>query len=248
MIKVLAFNGSPRGKNGNTEKILQPFLEGMSEAGASAEILYLKDLSIRECLGCYACHMRTPGICAIKDDMEWVLEKMMSTDIIVFATPLYVFTVSAYLKTLMDRMMILGDLKIIVVNGRTAHPPRFPEKKWQWVLISNAGFPEKEHFGALEDTFERFANAFGGGTHVTLVGSILKGMGELFRVKALLPNFQWFFDVCKQAGREVILDGCISQKTQEILDRPLLDLPLEDLTSICNQYIEKAAQLLRKKT
>ena len=139
---MLAFNGSPRGKNGNTEKILQPFLEGMSEAGASAEILYLKDLSIRECLGCYACHMRTPGICAIKDDMEWVLEKMMSTDIIVFATPLYVFTVSAYLKTLMDRMMILGDLKIIVVNGRTAHPPR---RRRSWARTPTGARRRRRH-------------------------------------------------------------------------------------------------------
>jgi FMN-dependent NADH-azoreductase len=245
MKNVLAFNGSPRGKNGNTEKILKPFLEGATQAGATAETLYLKDLNIHECLGCYTCHMKTPGICAIKDDMEIVLKKMLASDILVFATPLYVFTVSALLKTLMDRMMILGDMKIIIANGRTAHPPRFPEKKWQWVLISNAGFPEREHFGALEDTFARFAHAFGGGTHATLSGSILKGMGEIFRVKALLPGFQWFFDACTQAGKETILDGKFSPATQEILDRPLLDLPLQDLVNMTNQYIDKAAQIIR---
>ena len=72
-------------------------------------------------------------------------------------------------------------------------------------------------------------------------------MGEIFRVKALLPGFQWFFDACTQAGKETVLDGKISPSTQEILDRPLLDLPLQDLVNMTNQYIDKAAQILGRK-
>ena len=247
MKTVLAFNGSPRGAKGNTEKILQPFLEGVQEGGASAETLYLKDLDINECRGCYACHMITPGKCAIKDDMGMVLEKIMKADIIVFATPLYVFTVSALMKVLLDRFMILGDLKLLYVDdGLTSHPPRYPDKKWQWVLISNAGFPEREQFKALELTFEMFSWAFGGGTHVALVGKILKGMGEILKVKSLLPQFQWFFDACRMAGNEVVQKGEITKETQEILDRPFLDLPVKDLVAMSNQYIEKATEVFQR--
>ena len=129
MKTVLAFNGSPRGAQGNTEKILQPFLDGVRECGGSVETLYLKDLDINECRGCYACHMKTPGKCIIKDDMAMVLEKIMKADIVVFATPLYVFTVSALMKALLDRLIILGDLRLSHVDGLTVHPPRYPDKK-----------------------------------------------------------------------------------------------------------------------
>jgi putative NADPH-quinone reductase len=245
--KVLAFNGSPRGAQGNTEKILQPFLNGIREGGGSAETLYLKDLDINECRGCYACHMKTPGTCVIKDDMGMVLGKIMKADIIVFATPLYVFTVSALMKALLDRLIVLGDLRLSQVDGLTVHPPRYPDKRWQWVLISNAGFPEREQFKALELTFDMFAWAFGGGTHVALVGKILKGMGEILTVKPLLPQFEWFFDACTAAGNEVAQKGEITKETQEILDRPFIDLPIAELVNIINQYIEKATEVLSRK-
>ncbi|HPQ45580.1 MAG TPA: flavodoxin family protein [Syntrophales bacterium] len=244
MKTVLALNGSPRGAKGNTEKILQPFLDGVREGEASAETLYLKDLDINECRGCYACHMKTPGRCVIKDDMEMILGKIMKADILVFATPLYVFTVSALMKTLMDRLIVLGDLRLAHVDGLTVHPPRYPHKKWQWVLISNAGFPEREQFKALELTFDMFAWAFGGGTNVALVGKILKGMGEILTVKPLLPQFQWFFDACRTAGREIVQQGWIAKETQEVLDRPFIDLPIEDLVNMSNRYIEKATEVI----
>jgi putative NADPH-quinone reductase len=237
---ILAFNGSPRTCRGNTEKILQPFLEGAATAGAATETLYLKDLNIRECQGCYACHMLTPGKCAIKDDMAWIMKKMLAADVLVFASPLYVFTVSAYLKALLDRMMIFGTLKLEVVDGVVVHPPRFPERKWRWVIISNAGFPEQELFGPLAELFRRFAWAIGGGTQVTIAGMILKGMGELFSVPSMLPNYQWFFDACRQAGVDVVRGAMIAPSTQAVLDRPLSDVSPDEFAAVSNTFIDLA--------
>jgi putative NADPH-quinone reductase len=245
MKTVLAVNGSPRGKRGNTDKILQPFLDGMRDAGAKVEMLYLKDLAIAECRGCYTCQMITPGECVIKDDMDWIVDEMLKADVMVFATPLYVFTVTALMKAFMDRMIVLGDLKLIYVDGLSAHPPLHADKKWEWVLISNAGFPERAQFTALEETFRKFAWAIGGGTHAKLAGSILKGMGEILTVKQLLPEFQWFFDACRKAGSEVVKKGSIAPETQAVLDRPFLDLPPEELVHMCNHFIEKATKVLR---
>lgn len=246
MTKILAINGSPRARRGNTDKILQPFLEGAAEAGAVTETLYLKDLRIQECRGCYACHMLTPGRCVLKDDMAGVTEKMLEAEVLVFASPLYVFSVSALLKALLDRMIVFGSLDLEVKDGVVVHPARWPEKKWTWVVISNAGFPEREHFAPLEDLFRRFARAIGGGTQVTIGGMILKGMGEMFSVPALLPNYEWFFDACRQAGREVVRDGSIAEATQEILDRPLVDISMEEFAAMSNAFIEMAAKKARR--
>ena len=95
-MKVLAFNGSPRGKRSNTDRILQPFLEGTKDAEVETETIYLKNLEIKPCLGCFACCTKTPGVCVQKDDMASLLEKIRHADVIVYATPLYVFTVSGH--------------------------------------------------------------------------------------------------------------------------------------------------------
>jgi putative NADPH-quinone reductase len=238
-VQIVAFNGSPRTRRGNTEKILQPFLEGAAAAGAVTETLYLKDLKIMECQGCYACHMLTPGKCAVKDDMTWIMEKMLAADMLVFASPLYFFTVSAYMKALLDRMMIFGSLKLEVVNGVMVHPPRFPERKWRWVVISNAGFPEQDIFRPMEELFRRAAWTVGGGSHVAIAGMIFRSMGELFSVPAMLPGYQWYFDACRQAGADVVLSGQIAPSTQAVLDRPLLDVSSEEFAALSNSVIDQ---------
>jgi len=233
---------------GNTEKILQPFLEGMRAAGATTVTLYLKKMKITPCQGCYNCHWKTPGQCVMKDDMQQVLEMMDAANIVVFATPLYVFTVTTYMKAVLDRMMVLGDLKLEYINGMTGHPPRNLEKKWKWVLVSNAGFPEQEHFDPLQDLFRRFARAIGGGNYATLSASICKGMGELLSVKPLLPGFEWFFETCRQAGKEMIETGDIQPSTRKTLNRPLMDISAEEFVDLANVNIEKAAKLIRERT
>jgi len=94
-VKVLAINGSPRGPRGNTDRILQPFLEGAREAGAETETIYLKDKKINYCLGCFTCWTKTPGVCVHQDDMPKLLEKMRQAHVLVYASPLYIFTVTA---------------------------------------------------------------------------------------------------------------------------------------------------------
>ena len=111
-----------------------------------------------------------------------------------------------------------------MVDGITVHPPRWADVKWDWVLISNAGFPEDEHFNPLRDMFERFAKAIGGGEYARVKLSICKGMGELLSNKPLLPEFEWFFDACRRAGREFVQDGCVQEETLAVLDRPFLEV------------------------
>jgi len=63
-MKVLAINSSPNMDKGNTARILGPFLDGMSEAGAEVELLYTRKLKINPCYGEYDCWLKTPGKCS----------------------------------------------------------------------------------------------------------------------------------------------------------------------------------------
>ncbi len=87
-MKILAFNGSPRAKDSHTDFILQPFLDGAREAGASTETLYLKNHNIKPCTGCNTCWLLTPGVCKIKDNMSGILEKILEVNALIFTSPL----------------------------------------------------------------------------------------------------------------------------------------------------------------
>jgi Multimeric flavodoxin WrbA len=75
---------------------------GARDAGHQAEKIFLHDRNINFCLGCLACQ-NNGGICAQKDDMAEILEKMAEADVLVMATPIYFYNMNAQLKALIDR-------------------------------------------------------------------------------------------------------------------------------------------------
>ncbi len=221
-MKIFAVNGSPRGKAGNTECLLQPFLEGTREAGAETEVVYLKDRKINYCVGCFNCWTVTPGVCIHKDDMPALLEKMRLADMWVFASPLYVFSVTAQMKTFMDRILPLALPYIRKRGNQYIHPMRH-EDAWpkKVVVISNCGYPERHHFAGMMETFRGLTSA----PDMELIAAILCSAGAILRQKALRSRTQWYIDATRRAGREVVELGKITPETQEILDRPLITDP-----------------------
>lgn len=98
--KVLILSTSPR-KGGNSETLSQAFADGAKDAGNDVETIYLRDKNLSFCKGCLACQ-RT-GRCIIKDDAAEITEKMCVADVLVFATPIYYYSVSGQMKTMLDR-------------------------------------------------------------------------------------------------------------------------------------------------
>ena len=220
-MNILAINGSPRGTKGNTERLLEPFLQGARDAGARTEVVYLKDQRIEHCLGCFACWTQTPGVCVQKDDMPALLEKVRKADVLVLATPLYVFTFSGLLKDFVDRIAIPIQMpQIERIGDQYVHPMRHPEE-WpkKLVLISNAGFPGAQHFEGLKETMRAWAKLPG----FELAGMICCTAGPLLRIPQLKENVAWYADAARQAGTEVVEQGAISAQTSEILDRQLVE-------------------------
>ncbi len=101
MKKILIVSSSFR-KNGNSEMLVKEFEKGAKEAGSAVEVVSLRDLNIGFCRGCLAC--QKSGKCVIRDDAEALAEKMKNANALVFATPVYYYSVSGQLKTMLDRM------------------------------------------------------------------------------------------------------------------------------------------------
>lgn len=98
--KVLILSSSPR-RGGNSDLLCDQFMLGAQEAGNQAEKIFLRDKNINYCLGCGAC--QKSGSCVQKDDMAEILDKLVAADVVVLATPVYFYSMSAQMKTLIDR-------------------------------------------------------------------------------------------------------------------------------------------------
>lgn len=116
--KVLILLGSPR-KTGNSSVLADSLAKGSEHTGARVETLFLQDLDISPCTGCNGCQEETAQGCVIDDAMQDVYRKIIEADAVVFASPIYWFSVTAQLKTVIDRIYAVGGGDKNVLGGKT---------------------------------------------------------------------------------------------------------------------------------
>jgi FMN-dependent NADH-azoreductase len=234
-MKIIAFNGSPKGEKGNTHVMVDLFLQGAMEAGADVEYILLAKKDIKPCKGCMSCWLKTPGKCIIDDDVEILLDKYINADIVVFASPVYVGGVTGIMKNFIDRSIPLADPHFGKNDrGETTHYSRF-EKEPDIVLISNCGFPEQYHFNYFRSTFEYIVRHSGS----NIIAEIYRGQGEMLGidnpfVAVLLASYK---ERLKKAGREVVETRCLSEKLKQDLEKPLV--PYDQYIEMANKYFDE---------
>lgn len=99
--RILALGGSPR-RHGNSEGILDSFIEGVRAEGASVEKLIVVEQAIHPCRGCNACSLT--GECVIRDRMQELYPMIDDAAAIVVATPVFFASVPGVLKSFYDRL------------------------------------------------------------------------------------------------------------------------------------------------
>lgn len=99
-MKIVVLEGSPN-KNGSTHLLAESFRQGVKEAGHAIETVDVAHANIHPCTGCVHCGYEGP--CVQRDDLETIRKTILNADMVVFATPLYYYGMTAQLKTLVDR-------------------------------------------------------------------------------------------------------------------------------------------------
>ncbi len=235
---VLAFNSSPRREKGFTAMVLERFMSGAASAGAETETVYLAEKKIADCLGCTWCWFKTPGVCRHKDDVPELHRKMLRADVLVYATPLYICTMSAVMKRFLDRIMPLAEPYQEYRDGVCSHPHEHRrDRETRTVLVSTCGFPGLRNFDPLVFTFERMAEVGGGTLHASILfpSSVLLARDPCPAAEQLEYVFR--------AGREVVGEG-IREETVEGYSRPFVDPGeyVDELNAVFRTLRENAAR------
>lgn len=101
--KILILNGAAR-KNGSTAKLVHAFTEGARSSGHSVYEFYLDGMKINSCKGCLHAKGDAHSPCVQKDDMDQIYAVFADCDVVVFASPVYFWTITGPLKTAADRL------------------------------------------------------------------------------------------------------------------------------------------------
>lgn len=115
MKNILVVVGSGR-KRGNTDLLAEAFIRGAEEAGHHVKKVFLGEKLVNGCLGCNACRYGKP--CIQKDDFSEMIPDIKSCDLLVFASPLYFWTISARLMSFIERFYCIAEEDLNPPVGR----------------------------------------------------------------------------------------------------------------------------------
>ena len=140
--KIIVLNGAAR-KNGNTAKLVDAFTDGAASVGNQVKTFYLDGMNIHSCKGCLRAGRDSKSPCSQKDDMDQIYAEFENSDVVVFASPVYFWTITGPLKTPADRLY--AELECLGYGG-------FPK---QSVLLMTADGGDYSQAVTWYRTYER---------------------------------------------------------------------------------------------
>ena len=153
-MRVCILMGSPR-LNGNTAEICKPFIAELRANGVETEYITLRGKNIAPCLGCYVCQdVEGDYGCVQLDDTQAIIESILKADVLVFATPIYIWQATPLMKTVMDRMYGLNKFY------GSARRSRLNESQ-SYALIATCGYEIRYGAGLLDEGIRRWCEHSG---------------------------------------------------------------------------------------
>jgi hypothetical protein len=135
--RILIINGNPKAEKREFDAYCQGVAQTLVSLNNEVQSITLRDKEIADCIGCYACWLKTPGICALKDDQAEILNGLVWADFVIMASPLIMGFVSSLLKKTNDRMIPLAHPFLRLENNRMAHYPRYDKRFKVGLLIDD---------------------------------------------------------------------------------------------------------------
>ncbi len=227
---ILAINSSLRGARGISHFLISKIFEGAEAHGASCEVINLAEMNLRHCTGCRKCQfLGNVQKCIFddKDDVAQIFKKIRKADIIIYATPIYVFGLSSLLKILLERTFYTAKVDQLCVtdNGLIFHDidASISSKPFvSLILCDNIEAQTTKNTLLFFKTYRNFTNS-------TNIGQLIRPSAHLLQAKEVETKQQiaiWEIEKAYvQSGRELALKGNISKKTQKVANQDIVVVP-----------------------
>jgi multimeric flavodoxin WrbA len=190
----------------------------MRDAGAQVEVVNLREKTVRNCVGCLTCFTKTPGLCVHKDDMaNDLFPRWLESDIVIYATPLYNYAMTATLKAFIERTLPALEPFFEIYEDRMYHPLR--GKCPAAVILSVSGMPDKDHFGPLSAHVKYLFASPGR----RLAAEIYRPAAETMTNPFIKEKADDVLDATAQAGRELVKSMAVSPETMARITQPFVD-------------------------
>lgn len=229
-MNILAINGSHRGENGLTQILIDKLFVGAKNEGASCESVILSKKKINLCKGCRICQTSNSYLKCIyedKDDIKEILGKISESDIVIYATPIYIFNMSGLMKIFLERVMSStadSSIRTLSNTGLIFHHINKKIASKPFVLLTCQDNFENETFQNVVDYFRiysRFLDA-------PFVGSLNRKSGQFILKQSNGSSHVKVDSVLKayiKAGEELAKYGSIIPKTLKRANENVISIP-----------------------
>lgn len=153
-MKIVIINGNPKSGINSFDKYLDKLSSSLKKKGNEVVILNLKNMKINYCIGCYACWLKTPGICIHKDDGPKILKQYINSDLVVLSSPIIMGFVSSILKTTLERFLPVLHPFLRIQEDRIQHLPRYDKYPSRILLLEKSNNDDIETIQIIEDIFK----------------------------------------------------------------------------------------------
>jgi len=142
---IVILNGSPKKSQGNTAFLSQFLINGFRDSGRKVQEVFLYDLKPNFCKGCHSCWKT--GICDFNDDISELVFNIMKSKLIIWATPLYFCTMTAYSKMVLERFSPF--ISPLIEKGPINQDQHYKSGIPPFGLFSTCFYPDAKHFDNL---------------------------------------------------------------------------------------------------
>lgn len=237
MVNVVAINGSPRMEKGSTAKLLESYLRGMEDAGASTRLRYASRIKARPCSGDMNCWYKRPGRCHVHDPMQELYPEVSDAEILVLATPVFI-PLPGDMQNLLNRLCPLVDPDLRFENGRTRARLRQGVRLSKVLLVSTGAWWELQNFATLVRIVEELASDMG----IEYSGAVLRPHAFLLSKDREMADI--IYKAVRRAGSQMISEGRMSKELLDLISQPLV--PEEELRTIWNEWNRDAKKELSR--
>lgn len=159
-VKVLILNGNPKSELSKFDQYLVTLTQVLQSKGSDwdVQLLNLRELKLHDCIGCYSCWLKTPGICCFKDDQETILKEYIASDVVLFASPVVMGFSSSLLKRVKERLLPMVHPFLCITGDRTGHLRRYGHYPAVGLLLDGEGELDKDSREIIEKVYKSAAS------------------------------------------------------------------------------------------